>query len=213
MALVYNTICVLFVNCEILISLIFPCFEQILYIALVVKYCVPLSTTTIHWVQWGKLTLASVSNFWAGQVKIWPGWVEFYIKHIRDICFQVHALEILFPTLKLLLLLMVPIHEPRKDTSYFTLWVSSKMPILSAWDCSVPMYSAVLLWRSQFSLKSSRKTPHIARPSGRGMGCLLWVQPLIDILHQFLQWCVQYHVILDLIIMVLNCICYLLLLE
>ena len=33
----------------------------------------------------------------------------------------------------------------------------------------------------------------IARPSGRGMGCLLWVQPLINILPQFLQWCVQYH--------------------
>ena len=35
----------------------------------------------------------------------------------------------------------------------------------------------------------------IARPSGRGMGCFLWVRPLIDILPQFLQWCVQYHVI------------------
>ena len=32
------------------------------------------------------------------------------------------------------------------------------------------------------------------------MGCLLWVQPQIDILPHFPQWCVQYHVILDCII-------------
>ena len=32
------------------------------------------------------------------------------------------------------------------------------------------------------------------------MGCLLWVQPLIDILPQFQQWCVQSHIMLDRII-------------
>ena len=37
----------------------------------------------------------------------------------------------------------------------------------------------------------------IAHPSGWGMRCLLLVQPLTDILPQFLQWCVQYHIILD----------------
>ena len=44
----------------------------------------------------------------------------------------------------------------------------------------------------------------IAGPSGRGMGCLLWVQPLIDILPHFLQWCVQYHVKLDRVIHVIT---------
>ena len=29
-----------------------------------------------------------VSAFWAGRVENWPGWVEFCIEHIRDICFQ-----------------------------------------------------------------------------------------------------------------------------
>ena len=31
----------------------------------------------------------------------------------------------------------------------------------------------------------------IAHPSGRVIDCLLWVQPLIDILPHVLQWCVQ----------------------
>ena len=46
----------------------------------------------------------------------------------------------------------------------------------------------------------------IARPPGRRMGCLLWVQSLIDILPQFLQWCVPYHVILYRVITALGCI-------
>ena len=51
--------------------------------------------------QWGKLTLANVSTFWAGQRENWPGRVEFCIEHIpvRDICFRASAPEILFPTL------------------------------------------------------------------------------------------------------------------
>ena len=49
-----------------------------------------------------------------------------------------------------------------------------------------------------------KDTP-IARPSGRDMGCLLWGQHLIDILPHFLQWRVQYHVILDCIITSLDC--------
>ena len=45
----------------------------------------------------------------------------------------------------------------------------------------------------------------IARPSGPAMGCIFWAQPLIDILPKFLQWCVQYHVILYWIITTLDC--------
>ena len=37
------------------------------------------------------------------------------------------------------------------------------------------------------------------------MGCLLWVQFLIDILPHFLQWCVQYQTILDYSIKAFDC--------
>ena len=40
---------------------------------------------------------------------------------------------------------------------------------------------------------------------GWGMGCLLWVQILIDILLQSLQWCIQYNVILDHVITAPDC--------
>ena len=63
-------------------------------------------------------------------------------------------------------------------------------------------YSAV-----NFLQNINKKHP-LARPEGRAMGCLLWVQPLIDILSYVLQWCVQYHVILDCVIMVLDCMCH-----
>ena len=45
----------------------------------------------------------------------------------------------------------------------------------------------------------------IACPPGWGFGCLLWVQLVINILPQFLQWCVQYHVMLDHVITALDC--------
>ena len=38
--------------------------------------------------------IASVNKSWARQVENWPGEVEFYIEHIRDICFQVCGSEI-----------------------------------------------------------------------------------------------------------------------
>ena len=44
----------------------------------------------------------------------------------------------------------------------------------------------------------------IARPLGQDMRCLLWVEILMDILSQSQKWCMQYHVILDCIIMVLD---------
>ena len=54
-------------------------------------------------------------------------------------------------------------------------------------------------------LQNSHERHCIARPSGRGMRCLLWVQPLIGILPQFLQWFVPWHVILDRVITALDC--------
>ena len=50
----------------------------------------------------------------------------------------------------------------------------------------------------------------MARPLGRGMGCLLWIQHLIDIMSQFLQLLMQNLTILDRVITALDCICALL---
>ena len=47
--------------------------------------------------QWGKLTLANVSAFWAGQVENWPGRVEFCIEHIKDTCFRRVLQKFSFP--------------------------------------------------------------------------------------------------------------------
>ena len=54
-------------------------------------------------------------------------------------------------------------------------------------------------------IKNIHKRHPIARPLGRGMGRLLWIQPLIDILPQFLRWCMQYLVIFDRVITALDC--------
>ena len=54
-------------------------------------------------------------------------------------------------------------------------------------------------------LKNIHKRHPIARPLGRGMGCILWIQHLIDILPEFLQsfmWC---FTILDRVITALAC--------
>ena len=45
-------------------------------------------------------------------------------------------------------------------------------------------------------------------PLEQGVGCILWIQHLIDILPQFLQLFVQYLTILDCIIMALGCISF-----
>ena len=57
---------------------------------------------------------------------------------------------------------------------------------LSDWCQSPVQCDAVIMW-SIFSkrVQDINKRHPIARPSGRGMGCLLWVQPLIDILLHF----------------------------
>ena len=55
-------------------------------------------------------------------------------------------------------------------------------------------------------LQHIHKRHLIARPLGRDMWCLLWAQTLIDdIVPQFLQYCVQYHAILDRVIAAQDC--------
>ena len=53
---------------------------------------------------------------------------------------------------------------------------------------------------------NSYKRHLIARPLGRGMGCLLWIQHLINILPEFMQSFMQYLTILDRVLTTLNCI-------
>ena len=70
----------------------------------------------------------------------------------------------------------------------------------STQDCTVRCHCNAV----QF-LQNIVKSHPIACPLGRGMGCLLSVQSLIDILSLFLQWCVQCDVILDHVITALDC--------
>ena len=55
-------------------------------------------------------------------------------------------------------------------------------------------------------LSNPHKIHPIAHPLGRGMGCILWLQTVIYTLPQSPQWCMQYHVTLDLVIMALDSI-------
>ena len=58
-------------------------------------------------------------------------------------------------------------------------------------------------------LPNSHKRHPIAHPLGPGMGYILWVQTMIYTLPQSLQWCMQYHVILDCVVTAFDCIlCY-----
>ena len=53
-------------------------------------------------------------------------------------------------------------------------------------------------------LTNFHKRHPIARPLGRAMGCLLWIQHLFDILPEFLQSFMQYLIILDRVITALD---------
>ena len=55
-------------------------------------------------------------------------------------------------------------------------------------------------------LPNHHKIHLIAHPIERGMGCILCAQTVVYTLHQSLQWCMQYHVILDCVITTLDCI-------
>ena len=55
-------------------------------------------------------------------------------------------------------------------------------------------------------LQNAHKGHPVAHPLGWDMGCHLWIQTLIKVLHQLLQCCMQYRVTLDLVITALDCI-------
>ena len=65
------------------------------------------------------------------------------------------------------------------------------------WTAS-SIYSTGPLLRGQFSEKKNPHKRHpIASPLVRDMGYLLWIETLIYHLSQSVQWCMQYHSILD----------------
>ena len=79
--------------------------------------------------------------------------------------------------------------------------------VLATWSIQVwrndrkCKYNAVPWSRSQFSPKSSQKTPH-SSPARARYGVSFWgIQILIYTSLQSLQWCMQCHVILDRVIM------------
>ena len=61
-------------------------------------------------------------------------------------------------------------------------------------------YNAVPLYAVNFLTKINKRYPIVRPKLGRGIGCLLWVHHLIDILPQFLQLFMQYLTILDRVI-------------
>ena len=73
-------------------------------------------------------------------------------------------------------------------------------------SCNVTTAGNGLIQGSAVITRSSIHKRHpIVYPLERGIGCLLWVQPLTDILPQFQQLFMQYLTILDRVIMALDC--------
>ena len=86
---------------------------------------------------------------------------------------------------------------------------------LALWPITLKSYTHIMCPRTvrcrynaiNFLTKIHKRQPR-ARPLGRGMGCLLCIQLLNDILPRFQQLFMQYLIILDLVIAALDCILY-----
>ena len=74
-----------------------------------------------------------------------------------------------------------------------------------AWSITMA-YTARCRHNAVNLLTNTHNRHPIARPWGRGMGCLLWLQTLMNVIPKSLQCCVQYHVMLDRFITALDCI-------
>ena len=75
----------------------------------------------------------------------------------------------------------------------------------SRWGKHVSWHTVRCRYNGVNFLQNPHKRHPIARPLGRNMGCLLWINTLIYIPPQLLKWYMQY-VTLDRIIMGLHCI-------
>ena len=81
---------------------------------------------------------------------------------------------------------------------------NSPGPVNSPHKGSVTWKNVSIWWRHH--VPNPHKIHLIARPLQRGMGCSLCVLTVVYTLYQSLQWCMQYHVILDCVITALDCI-------
>ena len=86
---------------------------------------------------------------------------------------------------------------------WFSQWLGTTQPISHHVNQSVTVWCH---YNTINCLQNPHKIHPIARPLGRDMGCILWLQILIDILPQSVKWCLQYRVILNCVITALHCI-------
>ena len=84
---------------------------------------------------------------------------------------------------------------------YSTTISSQLLAAMAFWPNSSRMQCVAVITRSIFS-----KRHPLARPIGRGMGCLFWIRILLYVLLHSLQWFIRYHVALNRVITALDCI-------
>ena len=97
-----------------------------------------------------------------------------------------------------------------KGTRFYYLACLVTSFMIFSWSCKVyhthdKRYTVRCRYNAINFIQNIHERHTIARPPGLGMGCFLRLHPMIDILPQFLQWCVH-HDTLDLVITALECI-------
>ena len=140
------------------------------------------------WLHHSVLLNLTINSCWSS------GWITFCPNHLY--WFWLRAWNLLYSLWALW-------HEINRDKS------GEITAVWWGWDMNIYLVSALIgtVWccnnTINFPIDIYKRHP-IAHPLGWGMGCLLWFQPLIDIGPQFLQWCLQYLVILDCVIVALD---------
>ena len=86
--------------------------------------------------------------------------------------------------------------------------ISDPMPVKQSGRMRTIEYTVRCRFNAVNYLTNIHKRHPIARPTGRGMGCVLWIRHLIDILPQFLQIYMQCLTKLDRVITALICTLY-----
>ena len=84
------------------------------------------------------------------------------------------------------------------------IWLQQHAVNLESYECFFG-YTVRCRYDEVNLIPNPRKLHPIARPLGRCIGCILWVQTVIYTLLQSPQWCMQYHVILDRVVTALDC--------
>ena len=80
---------------------------------------------------------------------------------------------------------IVYVYDDLMHTREMSHMCSIEMAVCVTNGCNVQAYAAQCRYNAVNILKNIHKRHAIARPLGRGMVCLLWIQHLIDILSSF----------------------------